>query len=905
MSSVSPSAPLSVVVPVYGVEAYLGECLDSLLAQDVVGEVIVVNDASPDRSREIAECFEQADPRVKVIDNAVNLGLGASRNVGLGHASLPYVTFMDSDDLASPGGYAAMVASLETTGSDLATAPADEFAVDGTRKRYWTVASPLFERGARRVTVRDAPELIRDHTAWTKVVRREFLIEHGIRWAQGTLCEDVVASAALYCDAAAVDVVPIVSYLYRRRPGSITTDLRSDRPLGDWARQTARALGMVHALDSPMVEQELIDKILDFEVLSRTGRIRRLEPSRNRGAALETMALIAAGATVETWIRQRVDTVRAMTVLLRAEHQDIPKALLEADRELGIGLENEPHGSEPCRRDVSTDAAEPEPTAGPLVTCVMVTRDNAARCHDAVNSVLLQETVDLELIVVDDSSTDATWGHLERFARSDPRIRLLRSPGRGTANALNAGARLARGKYLAFMRGTDLLPQRALAAMASMLDGTGDSMLIADELAFDLKSTERRSGVPGVREPAAGWSGKGNPELLRNPPLWNRLVRRSWWERRGLGFTGGENGLGEAGQLVCLLVAEGISVFPEVGFIRRNGIGADDWGRAERFADLARLTVPPTPTATRQALLSADWPRPWGAIIEALEAGVTPSRAAVIDLRQFGTSPREALPWARALCLSLLAEGDPDGARAILALDKAEDGLPDTALEGLETLTVNEWKAADHLAARTGYRCVVLRRLMADQAAWSVEELARLQSLSRRLHSRIDLRQVPVWTDARVVEAILGGTPDQLRRELMGAHEPASGLLTASRARGVMIEVDADEESRRLLRVECDLASGGAGAPGTRSWWVGSSDGRSAPLGSRRNRDDIGSWNVTGVFRDRFGLLRLPLVLRAGKPLTRSTASTHQGRLVLRGRTAPEVALRSAVKRALRHVRST
>lgn len=89
---------VSVIVPVYNVEAYLPECLDSVLSQTLTDiEVICINDGSPDGSLAILRRYEQADSRVKVIDKK-NEGVGKARNDGIAAAKGEYIAFMDSDD---------------------------------------------------------------------------------------------------------------------------------------------------------------------------------------------------------------------------------------------------------------------------------------------------------------------------------------------------------------------------------------------------------------------------------------------------------------------------------------------------------------------------------------------------------------------------------------------------------------------------------------------------------------------------------------------------------------------------------------------------------------------------------------------------------------------------------------
>lgn len=89
---------VSVIVPVYNMEAYLGECLDSILGQTLSDiEIIAINDGSKDGSLPILRAYEKKDSRVKVIDKP-NEGVGKARNDGLKAATGEFIAFMDSDD---------------------------------------------------------------------------------------------------------------------------------------------------------------------------------------------------------------------------------------------------------------------------------------------------------------------------------------------------------------------------------------------------------------------------------------------------------------------------------------------------------------------------------------------------------------------------------------------------------------------------------------------------------------------------------------------------------------------------------------------------------------------------------------------------------------------------------------
>lgn len=94
---------VSIIVPIYNVEKYLAECLDSIVNQTFKDiEVICVNDASPDNSKVILQEFASRDSRIRIITHDKNGGLGAARNTGICNATSPYIAFVDSDDYIAP-----------------------------------------------------------------------------------------------------------------------------------------------------------------------------------------------------------------------------------------------------------------------------------------------------------------------------------------------------------------------------------------------------------------------------------------------------------------------------------------------------------------------------------------------------------------------------------------------------------------------------------------------------------------------------------------------------------------------------------------------------------------------------------------------------------------------------------
>ena len=115
---------VSVIIPVYKVEAYLEECIDSLLSQTYENiEFIFVNDCSPDGSRAIIERYLINDTRIRLIDAERNLGMAGARNLGLKSATGFYLAFCDSDDIMVDRCIEILVGALEKSRADIAIAP--------------------------------------------------------------------------------------------------------------------------------------------------------------------------------------------------------------------------------------------------------------------------------------------------------------------------------------------------------------------------------------------------------------------------------------------------------------------------------------------------------------------------------------------------------------------------------------------------------------------------------------------------------------------------------------------------------------------------------------------------------------------------------------------------------------
>jgi CDP-glycerol glycerophosphotransferase len=218
----APGRPrISVVLPVFRVQKYLAECLDSVLAHpgdDL--EVIAVDDASPDGCGQILDERAARDSRLKAIHLARNGGPGHARNTGVDAARGDYLWFIDSDDIVAGGGIEAIIDRLGAQQPDVLLIDY-EYLYPGGRTEPSFSHAMLRDAPAGPVTLAGHPRLIDlTMTSWSRVVRRAFLAELGVRFPPG-IHEDVLVSSAAMLAADRIAVLPAVCYRYRfARPGS-------------------------------------------------------------------------------------------------------------------------------------------------------------------------------------------------------------------------------------------------------------------------------------------------------------------------------------------------------------------------------------------------------------------------------------------------------------------------------------------------------------------------------------------------------------------------------------------------------------------------------------------------------------------------------------------------------------
>lgn len=207
---------ISIIIPVYKVEAYLRKCLDSVIGQTYRElEIILVDDGSEDNCGRICDEYAGRDERIRVIHQQ-NGGVSAARNAGLAIASGDYLGFVDSDDWIEPDMYAYLLQGLKKEGADI--------AVCG---HYDCCRDKLHARGPESTAVCTTEEALRlllkndriQNNLWDKLYRREMF--QGIAFPTGRVYEDFAVMDRVFVKAQRVAILPGRKYHYLMRADSI------------------------------------------------------------------------------------------------------------------------------------------------------------------------------------------------------------------------------------------------------------------------------------------------------------------------------------------------------------------------------------------------------------------------------------------------------------------------------------------------------------------------------------------------------------------------------------------------------------------------------------------------------------------------------------------------------------
>lgn len=238
---------VSIIVPVYNVEKYLPQCLDSLVAQTIDDfEIIVVNDGSPDHSQDIIDSYKNRFPELLISLVKENGGQGSARNMAMEIAKGDYIGFVDSDDWVDPTMYEKMYSLAVKKQADIVICDMMDHFEDGTTTYY-------------PVSVFESPFEVTP-SACNKIFRREIIGD--TRFPARLWYEDFDFTTKMLIRATSIECIHESFYHCHCRPGSTMNNNNAPKNL-----DMLTVLEDIHCYIKTLPSSEQWDSVFDYLVL--------------------------------------------------------------------------------------------------------------------------------------------------------------------------------------------------------------------------------------------------------------------------------------------------------------------------------------------------------------------------------------------------------------------------------------------------------------------------------------------------------------------------------------------------------------------------------------------------------------------------------------------------------------
>ena len=225
---------VSIIIPVYNVEKYLKQCLDSVINQTFKDiEIIVVNDCSPDNSLRIIKEYQQKDERIVLLDLKQNVGLAFARNAGIKIAKGKYITFIDSDDWVREDYIEILYNNIELYKTDVVIAENLEYdnisnCIINKREKLKFYNKIVEDVKDKKNLILYIPRLI----TRSVIVSRNFIVEKNILFPNEKIGEDLLFVVEIIASNSSLFYIDYPGYYYRvNRENSLMADFYKNKNL--------------------------------------------------------------------------------------------------------------------------------------------------------------------------------------------------------------------------------------------------------------------------------------------------------------------------------------------------------------------------------------------------------------------------------------------------------------------------------------------------------------------------------------------------------------------------------------------------------------------------------------------------------------------------------------------------
>ena len=424
---------ISVIVPIYNVENYLRQCLDSILGQTFTNfEVLLVNDGSPDSSGDICREYVEKDSRFHYFKKE-NGGLSDARNYGIERARGEYLTFIDSDDFVNEKHLENLFLASRLTNADITIGGFSRFE-NGTFWLYqdrFSSDSLVSFTSAQAIqhldSMFDVP-FLNFSIVCGKLFKRDLFKE--LRFQYGKYAEDQFIIWKLYLKARSIYTFNVDSYVYRINNTGMSSVF------------SLKHLDYIDALE----ERIKFTKDIDGIDIGLSFNMYRYVLKRNLDQLEEHQFLDEASQ-----IRRKLEL---------AEREEYPFLFEESYSDMG--------GSEE------------------LISIIIPIYNTDQYLRQCLDSIINQSYKNFEVLLINDGSVDDSATICKEYVEKDSRIRYFEKENGGVSSARNLGLKNAKGNYITFVDSDDWVEENYLEVLYNALKENKVDVAISTHKDFNM-----------------------------------------------------------------------------------------------------------------------------------------------------------------------------------------------------------------------------------------------------------------------------------------------------------------------------------------------------------------------------------------------------------------------------------
>ena len=570
---------ITIIIPVYKVEAYLDRCVQSVVDQTYKNlEIILVDDGSPDNCPAMCDAWAKKDARIRVIHQN-NGGLSAARNAGIDAATGDYLMFVDSDDTIHPDGIQVLLDAAISTEADISVgrcvcvrAGSDHPATQLPK------INPVTIRGIDAIARQYAQDEPWQYvSACWKLYRRKLFNE--FRFPVGRLFEDEFTTYLLY-DAAnhVADLPGAVIYYYLENEAGITGNLTLQKYFDEYDAQRERInyfrkkqyeelldLSLQHFLHTAQWHMLACEK--PHEDLDELRRLRFRQQYRDALREAEARGLVSFRENYDYYVIAYPDKkplFLVKKVISRLSKNTKPHS---SDKTNPNHTPNADSTHQYLQNASDSSATKTIPTGGSVkvqFSVIIPVYNRAAILPLVIESVRAQTFFEFELIIVDDGSTDETSVIADNYAAEDSRIRVIHQANGGVCKARNAGLDAANGEYIVFLDSDNTMKPNMLERINAAIVEVPDLVVFGfDTFTPDRDETLDEETIRKQVIPEHINIRQRNRFFFTNF-IWNKCYRRAFLDANGIRFDP-ERRTWEDGRFTvdCLSRAASLRLLPE------------------------------------------------------------------------------------------------------------------------------------------------------------------------------------------------------------------------------------------------------------------------------------------------------------------------------------------------------